>query len=130
MVGEGTISESLGGGSFRDSVFQIPVPQGNELPPTCGQFIELVNPGLVLVGHPDWSVAGLVGFVIPVDRGPAVVKDALRGRLAGTSFSQEVRRAGLGTGAAVDTGGNWVWSPSSSEDARASESGVERRTPG
>ena len=33
IVGEGTISDKRDGGSLRDSVFQIPVLQGNELPP-------------------------------------------------------------------------------------------------
>lgn len=44
---------------------------------------------------------------MPVDSGVAVVKDALRVRFAGTSFSHEVRRAGFGAGAA-DTGGTWL----------------------
>lgn len=48
---------------------------------------------------------------------------------AETSFSHEVRRVGLGSftlfAALVR-----IWSGSSSEDARASESGVDRRSPG
>jgi hypothetical protein len=34
-VGEGRTSVNLDGGSFRDSVFQIPLPQGNEVDPEC-----------------------------------------------------------------------------------------------
>ena len=51
VVGDGTISERRGGGSLRDSEFQIPVPHGNELPPTWFHAIEPPRPGLVL--HTD-----------------------------------------------------------------------------
>lgn len=47
MVGEGTISDKRGGGSLRDSVFQIPVPQGNELCPAWFQLKDPLKPGLV-----------------------------------------------------------------------------------
>lgn len=129
MVGDGTISASRGGGSFRDSVFQIPVPQGKEGFPTWFQGMELPIPGLVF-GHPDWSVAGLLGLEAPVDKGPLVVNDAFLVAVAGISFSHDVRRAGLGAGMLVDVATCCEWSPSSSEDAKASESGVDRRTPG
>lgn len=122
-VGDGTSSESLGGGSFRDSEFQIPVPHGNELLPAWPQLTEPLSPGLVFVAQFDWSVPGLAG-----DKGPTVGSEAFFRRLVGTSLSQDVRRPGLGAGAIV-----WIncdCSPSSSDDAKASESGVERRTPG
>ena len=126
-MGDGTSSDSRGGGSLRESVFQIPVPHGNELLPTLFHVIELFNPGLVLVCHPDCSVAGLVGLEAPVDRGP--VTGALRVIETGISLSHEVRRTGFCAGILVEGAGNGC-SPSSSEDARASESGVERRMPG
>lgn len=103
MVGDGTSSESLVGGSLRDSVFQMPVPHGNELPATFDQEIELPIPGLVLAPQGDWSVAGLVGLDGPEGRGVPVGREDLRLMDTGTSFSQEVRRAGFGAGA-VDTG--------------------------
>jgi hypothetical protein len=34
-VGEGRTSVNRDGGSFRDSLFQIPLPQVNELEPEC-----------------------------------------------------------------------------------------------
>ena len=83
-----------------------------------------------MLGHPDWSVAGLVGFEAPEDKGPVLVKEAFRWILAGTSLSHEVRRAGFGMGAMVDVDVACMCSTSSSDDANASESGVERRTPG
>lgn len=52
-VGEGTSSESRGGGSFRDSVFQIPVPHVNGAPVALFQVAEPFKPGLVFVGQFD-----------------------------------------------------------------------------
>lgn len=57
-------------------------------------------------------------------------RECLRWAKIGTSFNHEVRRAG-----GLEEGGMIfcacaTWSPSSSEEANASESGVERRTPG
>jgi hypothetical protein len=127
-VGDGTISERRGGGSLRESVFQIPVPHGNEVLPTLFQVMELFNPGLVLVCHADWSVAGLVGLEAPEDKGAPVI-EPFRGMAVGISLSQEVRRAGFCTGMFVEGAGREC-STSSSEEARASESGVERRMPG
>jgi hypothetical protein len=105
-VGDGTISDSLGGGSLRESVFQIPVPHGNELLglATAFQVKELFKPGLVVACQPDCSVAGLVGMEAPDDRGP--VKEGFRGMLAGISLSHEVRRAGLCAGAEVEGAGS------------------------
>lgn len=125
MVGDGTNSESRGGGSFRDSVFQIPELQGNELLPTFPQEREPPMPGLVVAPQAAWSAAGLVGL-----DGPPVVREAFRLAGNGISLSHDVRRAGLGCGALVDAGVNCGCSPSSSDEAKASESGVERRTPG
>ena len=34
-VGDGKTSVNLEGGSFRGSLFQMPLPQGNELDPPC-----------------------------------------------------------------------------------------------
>lgn len=82
----------------------------------------------------DWSVAGLVGFDAPDDKGAVVVNEDLRVTCGGTSFNHDVRRPGLGIETdEVGTCGAVCCecSPSSSDDARAiSESGVERRTPG
>lgn len=81
----------------------------------------------------DWSVVGLVGFDAPVDNGAVVVNEDLRVTCGGTSFSHDVRRPGLG----IETDEVGICgaaccecSPSSSDEARASESGVGRRTPG
>lgn len=42
------------GGSFRFSVFQIPVPQGKDpLADVFPQFTAVVTPGLVAVPHDD-----------------------------------------------------------------------------
>ena len=106
IVGDGTISANRGGGSFRDSVFQIPVPHGKELFPAWFQAIELPIPGLVF-GHPDWSVAGLLGMEAPDDKGPLVVNDAFLVIVAGISFSHDVRRAGLGAGILADAAICW-----------------------
>lgn len=109
----------------------MPVPHVNELFPTWFQFIGLLNPGLVPEGQPVWSVAGLVGLEAPVPEiKEPVVKDTFLGILRGISFSHEVRRVGFGAETAADVDCRCEWSTSSSEDARASESGVERRTPG
>jgi hypothetical protein len=109
----------------------MPVPHVNELFPTWFQFIGLLNPGLVPEGHPVWSVAGLVGLDAPVPEiNEPVVRDTFRGILRGISFSHEVRRVGLGAETGTDVDGRCECSKSSSEDAKASESGVERRTPG
>lgn len=71
----------------------MPVPQVRLLPL---QAMELLRAGDVLEPHPAWSVAGVAGFE-PLELRPlVVVKDALRGRVCGTSFSQDVRRMGLG----------------------------------
>lgn len=105
MVGEGTISESRGGGSLRDSVFQIPVPQGNEPPPTLDQGIDPPIPGLVFVPQADWSVTGLVGLEGAEERGFPAGREDFRLTDGGTSFSHDVRRPGFEAGA-VDTGGS------------------------
>lgn len=103
IVGERLNSLSRGGGSLRDSVFQIPVPQGKLLPP-WPQDIEPLRLGLVVVAHGLWSAAGVEGLEPVEARGPPVVSEAFLGRVCGTSFSHDVRRAGLGAGALVAVG--------------------------
>ena len=78
--------------------------------------------------HGAWSVEGLVGFDGAEERGPPG-RECFRCTDNGTSFSHDVLRAGLTAGAVT------VWvsgasAASSSDEASASESGVERRTPG
>jgi hypothetical protein len=70
IVGEGTNSDRRDGGSFRDSLFQIPVPgvQGKVLPPAWCQLKDPAIPGLVFVAQGAWSVAGLVGLEGADDR--------------------------------------------------------------
>lgn len=78
---------------------------------------------MVFEAHGACSLEGLAGFE------GAEVRECLRCADSGISFSHEVRRTGLVAGAVIV----WVrgmWSPSSSDEASASESGVERRTPG
>src|SRR4051812_25134902 len=131
IVGEGTISDRRDGGSLRDSVFQMPVPgaQGKELPPVWFQLKEPASPGLVFVVQGACSVAGLVGLEGADDRRPPG-RECLRWAESGTSFSHEVRRAGGRVVGGIMFWAWATWSPSSSEEASASESGVERRTPG
>lgn len=101
VVGEGTSSDNRCGGSLRDSVFQMPVPQGNEEPAEGFQAAE-PTPGLVFAAQLEGSAAGLAGLEPPpVDEGPPMVSDDFRGRASGTSFNHEVRRVGLGAGAAA-----------------------------
>jgi hypothetical protein len=129
MVGDGTISDRRDGGSLRDSEFQMPVPHGKELPPAWFQLNEPLSPGLVVFAlQGPCSVEGLTGLEGADVSGPPD-KECLRWAESGISFSHEVRRTGFVAGAVIV----WVremWSPSSSEEASASESGVERRTPG
>lgn len=105
----------------------MPVPHEKEPLPEEPQLIEPVRPGLVALPQAPWSAAGVVGLELAGEKELFAVKDALRGNELGISFNQEVRRVGLGAGACCD----WFWwcSFSSSEDANASESGVERRAP-
>lgn len=98
-MGDGTSSERRGGGSFLDSVFQIPVPHGNELLLAEFHVIEPPIPGLVFAIQLDGSPAGLAGFEPPEDKGPPVFKDVFLGKANGTSLSQDVLRVGLGGGA-------------------------------
>ena len=61
---------------------------------------------------------------------PLSCVEALLVDVEGISFSQEVRRAGLVGWFMLVDGSNWRgWSVSSSEEARASESGVDRLIP-
>jgi hypothetical protein len=68
---------------------------------------------------------GVLGWDVVGDM-ELLAKDPFRGRLRGAdvSFSQEARRTGF-TGCARDWEASWRWSPSSSELASASESGVD-----
>lgn len=86
------------------------------------------SPGLVAVTHGACSVAGLAGFEDAELSGPPG-RECLRCADSGTSFSHEVRRVGL-AGGAVIVCVSGAWSPSSSDEASASESGVDRRIPG
>lgn len=80
----------------------------------------LVQGEFSVPGVPGWEVEGLYGPVI----------DGLRFTLeADTSFSHDVRRPGL-VGLMLPEELGFEWSGSSSEDARASESGVDRRKSG
>lgn len=98
MVGDGTISASRGGGSLRDSVFQIPVPHGNVLPLVWPQELELAKLGLVLAAQ-VWSAAVVAGIGAAEEKEVVpVVNEAFLGSPEGTSFNHEVRRAGFDRG--------------------------------
>lgn len=123
-VGDGRTSLSLDGGSLR-SLFQMPDPQGKAGAPGGRLIAEDVEcdpqgPGLC-------SAEGVEGCDVVGDMEP-LANDPLRGRLnvCEVSFSQEDRLTGLGGWAAV-CDDSCRWSPSSSELARASESGVDVR---
>src|SRR5690606_20715537 len=100
-------------------------PQGNDPLPVAPQVIELDSPGLGFAPQVVWSTAGVVGLELVDGNELLVVKEAFLGSEEGTAFNHDVRLAGFGGGAVC-----WRCSTSSSDDANASESGVERRTPG
>jgi hypothetical protein len=79
------------------------------------------------VRSPDGVVGSDVfGLYVPLSCVDAFLVDA-----DGISFSQEVRRVGFEGWDTLADDGRWRgWSVSSSEDARASESGVDRLMPG
>ena len=127
IVGEGTSSDRREGGSFRDSEFQMALLQGKELPPPWFQLKDPVRPGLVVLEtHGPCSLEGLAGLEGPEVKGPPG-RECLRWADSGISFNHDVLRTGF-VGGAMVLGA--MWSPSSSDEANASESGVDRRTPG
>ena len=129
-VGEGRTSVSLEGASLR-SLFQMPVPHEKE--PEFGAWGRprtLADAGWVPQAPTPASAEGVLGCDVVGDM-ELLAKEPLRGRGSGcedVSLSHEDRRAGLWACDALD---DWQasgrWSPSSSELARASESGVEVR---
>jgi hypothetical protein len=101
IVGEGTISDRRDGGSLRESEFQMPVPQGKELPPAWFQLNEPLSPGLVVFElHGACSLEGLAGFEGAKVSGPPG-NECFRCAERGISFSHEVRRTGLVAGAVM-----------------------------
>lgn len=128
LVGDGRTSDNLWGASFLASVFQIPDPQGNDVDPEGTRPVAVADDVDVWAPHAPVSVDGVVGWDAVGDI-VLLAKEPLRGCVKGwvVSFSQEARRTGL-WGVAAGMVCSWrCWlSPSSSELARASESGVDR----
>lgn len=108
-------------GSFRASWLDQILPHGLAPDPVFQPVAEEplidIQVGCSLAGVPGFDAVGLYG----------IVPDVFRFSVAfavGTSFSQDVLRAGF------CIFGGCTTAPSSSEDANASESGVDRRIPG
>lgn len=122
--GDGRTSCSLKGGSLRLSWLQI-VPHGYAV----GVLLHAVAPGAVIDVHGICSVPGVPGSDVDGLYGP--VMDGFRLMLeAVTSFNQEVRRPHRADLAVAVEFVILTCSNSSSDDASASESGVDRRRPG
>jgi hypothetical protein len=66
-VGDGKTSVNLEGGSFRESLFQMPLPQGKELEPVCPRPMpELAELGACDTHVPD-SAEGVLGCEVVGD---------------------------------------------------------------
>ncbi len=127
-VGDGSTSASLDGGSSL-LLPQIWALQGNELDAVCAR----ARPTAGVEWEPHvptpGSAEGVLGCEAVGDMEP-LAKDSFLERTAAAcevSFSHEARRVGLGGGTAGSEGSWRCGSPSSSELASASESGVARR---
>jgi hypothetical protein len=103
-VGDWRTSANRGGGSLRESLFQIPVPHGNGPLPEGPQLIEAPKLGLVVAPQEVWSVAGVAGLEFTGESELVAVKEDLLGKVVGTSLSHDVRLAGFAIGAA----GAWL----------------------
>lgn len=148
LVGDCRTSESRGGGSLRKGMLsQMLVPHENGLLPALVDAVAFqpsegpLKAEFGLGGQALWSAA-VIG--IALEEFAVVVREGLRASDGGTSLSHEVRRAGRVVGAEVEMEADaadvltalgpctaWLeWcSVSSSDEARASESGVDRPTP-
>lgn len=117
-VGDGRTSLNLVGASFR-SAFQNPVPQGKLFGPRPIADEAECDPQ----GPAVLSADGVVGCEAVGDI-EVLANEPFRGRARGceVSLSQDERLTGFGCGAYANSG---RWSASSSELARASESGVD-----
>lgn len=123
-VGDGNTSLSLEG-SFL-SLFQMPVPQGNE---AGGRPIMAEEAECVPHGPPPVSPDGVPGCE-EVDDIVLLAKEPFLwglGTWGDVSVNQDARRTGWCGRRAVWVGSGTRWSLSSSELANASESGVEVR---
>lgn len=124
-VGEGKTSPRRDDASLR-SEFHIPPPQENPDAPAPRPIID--GAGCELQGPALTSADGVLGCEVVGDMEP-LAKEPLRGRGidCDMSFNHEDRRTGLCGRAVECCAGSWRWSPSSSELAKASESGVDVR---
>jgi hypothetical protein len=132
VVGDAKTSVNLEGGSLRESLFQIPLPQGNELDPAVAACPRPPTPGFeadvwLWEPHVPESAEGVLGWEVVGDI-ELLANDPFLGWPPDcvVSFSQEARRVGFCGGTTVCWWSDLWISASSSELARASESGVER----
>jgi len=127
VVGDGSTSDKRWGGPFCESLFQMVFDQGNEA------LLEWPRPKVEPVEDPltapqdSWSFGGLTVLGLTGEKGRLLLNECLRFKLCCPSGSHDARRIGFGAGLLVTGRSGCRWSWSSSEDASASESGVEPR---
>jgi hypothetical protein len=96
LVGDGSTSASLGGGSFLVSEFQIPAPQGKDADPVGPRPIPEVDVVDMCGPQAPDSAEGVVGWEVVGDM-ELLAKEFFRGWVSGwvVSLSQEARRTGF-----------------------------------
>lgn len=129
VVGDGKTSVRRCGGPFWGSLFQMVLPQGNDVLVAWPRPI--VDPVVELTPLPQgiWSLEGAVELGLAGENGPLPPREPLRVGCCCVSVSQDGRRVGFGPGLLVTGCKRCRWSCSSSEEASASESGVDPRMP-